>query len=330
MIETNDIAKQKQAAVGRLGAWSAHCIHLGHGVYTFDKPSEPQADTRLRRVLQTAADIAGKPLPELKILDLACLEGQFGIEFALHGAHVLATEGRDPNLAKVEFVKQLLSLDNLGLALEDVRNLHKMESSSFDIVLCLGILYHLDSPEVMNLLEAIYKVCARAAVIDTHISMVSEACYTWQGNTYWGQYQPEHDSEATAEQKQERLWQSLDNVKSFKLTRPSLCNLLRHVGFTSVYECLNPYEYHNPRWPLAGDGAYAVWKDRITLVAIKGEHQRVMSSPVTEAAPEIDRPEREEYLAGRMGPGILRGHLGRILPEWLKRPLRQARDRLAR
>jgi hypothetical protein len=105
------------------------------------------------------------------------------------------------------------------------------------------------------------------------------------------------------------------------------------VGFTSVYECLNPYEYHNPNWPLATEGdRHAVWKDRITLVAIKGRNQTLLSSPVTDALPEIDRPERQEYMGQPHHiPGVsehrrsrgLRSRLGRFLPGPVKAVLRR-------
>jgi 2-polyprenyl-3-methyl-5-hydroxy-6-metoxy-1,4-benzoquinol methylase len=101
MADTVDISKRdeiaavKKNAVERLGTWTAHNIYLGDGIHTMDAP---QNDARLRRVLQVAADIAGKPLNELRVLDLACLEGQIGIEFAQHGAEVVANEGREANL----------------------------------------------------------------------------------------------------------------------------------------------------------------------------------------------------------------------------------------
>ena len=117
------------------------------------------------------------------------------------------------------------------------------------------------------------------------------------GHFYWGRRAFEHNNSASEDEKAAKLWQSLDNTRSFHFTRASLCNLLRHVGFTSVYECLNPYEYHNPHWPgpPAGD-EHTVWQSRTTFVAIKGHKQTVLSSPVTDATPEIDRPERAKYV----------------------------------
>jgi SAM-dependent methyltransferase len=322
------IKRKKREIQERFGPWTAGCIHLADQVYTFD---EPHWDSRLRRFLQIAADVTGKPLETLRVLDLACLEGQYGIEFALHGADVLAIEGREANLAKVRFVKEVLSLDNLKLVLDDVRHLDERHGH-FDVVLCLGILYHLDAPDVMDFVERISRVCKKATIIDTHLSPNAEASYVWRGKTYWGNYAKEHDPEATPEEKLASAWSSLDNARSFLFTRASLCNILRHVGFSSVYECLNPYEYHNPSWPLAAEGdRHVVWKDRMTLVAIKGRNQTLLSSPVTDASPEIDRPEQLEYIENQhpveaSGSGWSRGlrtRLGKFLPGPVKRLLKR-------
>jgi 2-polyprenyl-3-methyl-5-hydroxy-6-metoxy-1,4-benzoquinol methylase len=49
------------------------------------------------------------------VLDLACLEGQLGIEFARHGSAVLAIDGREANLGKAKFAGETLRLDNIDL-----------------------------------------------------------------------------------------------------------------------------------------------------------------------------------------------------------------------
>jgi hypothetical protein len=183
----------------------------------------------------------------------------------------------------------------------------------------------------MDFLEKVSKVCRGVAIIDTHISLSNGASYIWREKVYWGSYFQEHDTGATPDEKLASVWYSLDNTRSFKFTRASLCNMLRHVGFTSVYECLNPYEYHNPNWPSAAqDDRRVEMKDRITLVAIKGQNQRVLSSPVTEASPEIDRPEKTEYwedLGMPIVPQVMRRSLWsrarKLLPEPVKEVLRR-------
>jgi SAM-dependent methyltransferase len=334
-MKADDILATKQKVIERFGPWTAGCIHLTDRHYTFD---QPHWDSRLRRFTQIVGDLVGKPLEGLRVLDLACLEGQYGIEFALHGAEVLAIEGREANLAKVRFAKEALSLDQLKLELGDVRALSESSHGHFDVVLCLGILYHLDAPDVMDLLERMYSVCSRITIIDTHFSPYDETPYRWKGKTYWGRYMKEHKANATEDEKLAAVWNSLDNVRAFQLTRASLCNLLRDVGFTSVYECLNPYEYHNPNWPHPGNPEdHVVWKHRTTFVALKGSQQRLLSSPLTDSSTEIDRPEHSKYEEDRRviessDGRSLRGlrHVARFLPRRLKAVLRKRLTELRR
>ena len=282
------------ALIASEGPWTAHDIQLAAGVRTLDSPVD---DARLRRVIQAAADFAGKPMNQLRVLDLGCLEGQFAIEFVRHGAQVVAIEGRETNLRKTRFAAEALRVDNLDLRSGDVRDLDPGAFGSFDIVLCLGLLYHLDVPDVMNLVRSMSDICGRALIIDTHISLKPKVAVEWNGAEYWGDFWTEYAKDRRAENEEAALWSSIGNDRSFLLTRASLCNLLRHTGFTSVHECLNPYECHSPDWPAQPrDGRFAEWPDRTTYIAIKGEHQRLFTSPVTDGTPEQDRPEQPKYL----------------------------------
>lgn len=154
MVE-NEVRQRRDELIAAYGPWTAHSVHLSENVYTFEHPHN---DPRLRRFLQVAADIIAKPLDTLRVLDLACLEGHYGIEFALHGAKVVGIEGRDANLAKAQFAKDALSLSNLELVRDDVRNLSRERYGEFDVVLCLGILYHLDAPDAMELVKNVCEV----------------------------------------------------------------------------------------------------------------------------------------------------------------------------
>jgi predicted RNA methylase len=308
--------------VRRFGPWFG-CIHLGANVYTLDNL---HVDTRMRQCIQIVSDIVSKPLANVRVLDLACLEGHFGIEFALHGAEVIGIEARDINLQKAIFVKDLLSLNNLQLVRDDVRNLSRERYGQFDVILCFGILYHMDTPEAMNLIKNIFECCGRVAVIDTHFSLTNVESYFWNGTSYWGHYYEEHPPTTTEDEQLDKLWSSIRNVRSFVLTRPSLYNLLRHVGFTSVYECVNPYRYTHPDHPhmgvLPGADQHGVLEDRTTFVAIKGQRQKVMSSPVAEELLEINRPEKPPYV--RMPGNAKLFGLARKLMTYCPEPTRKA------
>ena len=318
-MDPEQIRSRKQEIIARYGPWTAHSFRLADGVDTFD---QPHWDTRLRRFVQIVSDLSGKPIQDLRVLDLACLEGHYGIEFALQGGRVVATEGRPANLEKARFAKETLGLDKLELVLDDVRNLSVDRYGTFDVVLCLGILYHLDAPDVMDFVRRIASVCEGLVIIDTHIALGDDLAIRWDGNTYWGTYTHEHNENATAEEKEAAKWSSLDNPRSFWLTKASLSNLLRHIGFTSVYECLNPFEFHSTDWPRNPEGGeYGVYENRTTFVAVKGKRCTLISSPSTERLPEVDRPEHSNFLAFRPLPGKtgLRSRLAGLLPRPLRR-----------
>jgi SAM-dependent methyltransferase len=293
-MDADELRRRMDALKRSDGDWTAHDIALAPGLQTIGSALE---DARVRRIVQVAADIAGKPLDQLRVLDLGSLEGQFAIEFALHGAEVVAVEARETNIRKTRFAAEALSIERLDLRMADVRALNTRDYGSFDIVLCLGLLYHLDAPDVMELVRSMSDVCRRALIIDTHFSLAPRTTVEWQGHRYWGDFWTEYAIGTRAEQEDKALWSSIGNDHSFLLTRASLSNLLRHTGFTSAYECLNPYESHSPDWPEPPrDGRVAEWPDRATFIAIKGQRETLFTSPTTDACEERDRPERPKHL----------------------------------
>jgi hypothetical protein len=122
-----------------------------------------------------------------------------------------------------------------------------------------------------------------------------EVSVEWNGRNYQGRFTIEHDSGASSEERRAALWSSLDNSQSFLFTLSSLCNILRHVGFTSVLDCLVPYEYYSPDWPVDSD-RHIVMNDRVTLVCLKGSKQQILSSPLTNSKPELDRPREPDFV----------------------------------
>jgi SAM-dependent methyltransferase len=275
-LQKDEFERRKNEIKEKYGDWTAYDIKLGDNLYTMEKR---YPFVKLKRIIQMIKDISGTKIDNLRILDLACLEGQYAIELALHGAKVVGIEGRESNIQKAIFAKEILSLTNLEFFQDDVRNLSKEKYGKFDIVLCCGILYHLDAPDCFRFLEQIYDVCERFAVIDTHISLSPIANNNYKGKTYWGRYFSEHDPNSSPEEKLKSNWASLDNVKSFWLTKPSLYNFLANIGFSSVYRCINPTQISMER-------------DRLIIVAMKGEDVDLITSPMTNGYTE-EWPEEQ-------------------------------------
>jgi hypothetical protein len=292
----------KDQIIERYGEWTAMSIHLGGDDYTL----RPAVDWRLSRLVQIVEDVARKPLHELRVLDLACLEGHYGIEFARHGAKVVGIEIREANLAKARYAAEQLGLSNIEFFQDDVRNLSREKYGVFDVVICSGILYHLTVPDVFEFVKRIHDVCEHLAIIDTQVALYDRMSAEFLGNTYWGLWYREHEESSDANKKAKDLWASIDNTRSMWITVPSLRNLMNEIGFTSFYECFNPNM----------DG---VPQDRKTYVAIKGRRARLLTSPITDVANWPRIPEHEPLRVHEVQfQRPVRAFFKRVLPQPVK------------
>lgn len=227
------IEREKQQIVLRDGPWTAHNIPLGYGVTTMGV--ERNYDTsKLELCIKTVAQNAGKPIAALRILDLACLEGMYSIEFARFGAEVVGIEVRELNLAKARFAKKALGLRNVEFFQDDVRNINHHTYGEFDVVLMTGILYHIDQVDQLPFLAAASDMCKNLMYIDTHVALTPDREFTADGMTFTGSEWQEFAPNATLAEREKMLWASFENPKSFKLSLPSLHAALKHVGFTAT------------------------------------------------------------------------------------------------
>lgn len=270
------------AVTARWGPWTAHNVELAPGVLTRPEVGyEPSS--RLVQILQLTTDVVGSAdLRGVRVADLGCLEGGFAIELALHGAETLGIEGREANIARARFAAESLGLEQCSFVQDDVRNFSAERYGRFDVILCLGLLYHLDIDSVRALLEAMRACCRRAVILDTHVTVTAGRELRSGGRTYLGQLRREHATGDSAETIRARQWASLDNLQSFWPTRASLFEALAEAGFSSVLEC------HLPQ-----SGAVV---DRVQLVAFAGEHIDVRTVP--QALPPPGRyhaPSRPQY-----------------------------------
>jgi 2-polyprenyl-3-methyl-5-hydroxy-6-metoxy-1,4-benzoquinol methylase len=284
-VERDQIENKRQELIDRYGLWTSHNLQLQDDLYTFTKDQATfdqqltNHGVHLQRILQIVVDIVQKPIGDLRVLDLACLEGIYGLEFARHGAEVVAIEAREVNIEKARFAGEVLGLNNITFVQDDVRNLSVEKYGEFDVVLCLGIFYHLTVPDVFHFAEKLFEVCRRIAIIDTHIGLTSNASHTFKGQAYSGWIFREHAAESSQEDRLKQLWASVDNETSFWFTRPSIYNLFANVGFTSVYSC------SIPATPKKGG-------DSDTFVALKGTKTQLFTTPTLNDQSAARWPEK--------------------------------------
>lgn len=284
----------------RVGPWTAHNIELAPGVFT--RAAEPSGEElKLRRIRQLVGDLAPRPVSQLRVLDLGALEGLYGVELALSGAEVVFVEGREASAERIRFAVEALGIERAEVITQDVQNLTRSEHGEFDVVLCIGLLYHLDAPAVFELLEQISSVCRGLLVLDTHIAIEDDELASFSDDVFWvdpralsdvrsvivgeqtyrGRDYREHEPDASAEQRLQATWASLENDTSFWPTKPSLLNGLAAAGFTTVLECDVP--------PLIG-----LPPDRVTLVAVAGEQVELKSSSINATLAFGATPERSQ------------------------------------
>jgi len=239
MLNREELENRKREVEDRYGAWISHNLQLRDDLYTIRRGVAGGNEARVRRVLQLVADLAHEPIERLRVLDLGAFEGLFAVELARRGATVVAVEGREASLEKMRLAKEALELENLEVRLEDVRTLDPQRHGKFDVLLCLGLLYHLDAPDVFQLLEHMRDLCNDLVIIETNVAPYPSERREHRGRQYWGLAVPEPPPD-TPPLSRDALWSSIGNPKSFWLTRASLCNVLADMGYSSVLNCHLP------------------------------------------------------------------------------------------
>jgi 2-polyprenyl-3-methyl-5-hydroxy-6-metoxy-1,4-benzoquinol methylase len=255
-----------------LSGWN-HNIRLADGIYTSYVDEFYPAH---REVMEVINHGLGGRFSGKRIVDIGCLEGYFSVECALQGAEVLGIEGKRLNIKKCEFVKSVLGVEQLRLAQDDAMRVTRDRYGRFDVVLALGLIYHLDDP--FTFLDNVARLCDGFVVIDTLVALEDQPdsiCDGWRpelsdlrrfdyrGREYHGRTYREYAGDAPQLEKDLSVTSSLDNEHSVWLTEQSLIGLLRDVGFEQVQKVVyGPHENGNWWADVHKDG-------RLLLVAFK-------------------------------------------------------------
>jgi len=208
-----------------------------------------------------------------RVIDIGCLEGYFSAECALQGATVLGIEGKTINIKKCEFIRSVLGVKNLTFIKDDAMRVTKKKYGDFDVVLALGLLYHLDNP--FKFLENLSELCTGFLLLDTHVALVEQPesgdwkpdlsalrKFEFGNKTYTGRLYREFNSDTAQTSKELSPTASLSNEQSVWLTEDSLVSLLRDVGFEQVSKIVFP-EKERAWWSDTRANA------RVLIVAVK-------------------------------------------------------------
>lgn len=137
-------------------------------------------ETRSRMIFPYLdAALAGR-WGQVTCLDAACNEGYFAFEICRRGAaRVLGFDARPELVEKANFIKEFHGWSNVRFLVDDIANLSPVRYGTFDLTLCLGLLYHLENP--MDALRRIRAVTKGLCVIDTQVLRYDSTVMACQG-----------------------------------------------------------------------------------------------------------------------------------------------------
>lgn len=104
-------------------------------------------ETRLAMMDAALARTCPNGLTGLTAVDLACHQGFFSTELAKRGAaRVLAIDARDEHVADAGLIARAMRLPQIEPIRRDVHEVAKAGLGQHDVVLCFGLIYHLEDP----------------------------------------------------------------------------------------------------------------------------------------------------------------------------------------
>ena len=126
--------------------------------------SRRRSDYRLNFIWKGIEAVLGGSVRDKSVVDIACNWGGFSVEAYLRGAsRVLGFDIRKENIAKARRVAKHFNAEKIEFQVQDLFDYEVGET--FDIVLNLGLMYHISQP--FEMMKKTYQMTRELAVIDT-------------------------------------------------------------------------------------------------------------------------------------------------------------------
>ncbi|WP_132252385.1 class I SAM-dependent methyltransferase [Methylobacterium segetis] len=157
-----------EAGISSLAPWTYHLEPAGvstEALGAYNQRTVAFHRYRTNLITRAVAGMLGPEAASSTLLDLGCNCGFFTLDAAVHG--VGSTSGLDlraENIAQANFLKSLYGVENANFEVGNVKDALDTDKT-FDVVLNLGLMYHLSTPfEVM--LDC-YNISKKFCVVDT-------------------------------------------------------------------------------------------------------------------------------------------------------------------
>jgi tRNA (mo5U34)-methyltransferase len=185
-------------------------------------------------VVREALAAAGR---EATVLDLGCNEGWFAHQALEWGAaRVVGLDVREANVRRARLIAEHFGLESLQFERADVLALDPAQLGTFDVVLVLGLIYHLENP--VGALRAARALTRGTAVVESQLTAYEQPIQLGWGATGAFRAAPGHWAsvlEPTEEQQDEgNPLASFGGVVSLVPNRAALLEGMSVAGFRDV------------------------------------------------------------------------------------------------
>jgi 2-polyprenyl-3-methyl-5-hydroxy-6-metoxy-1,4-benzoquinol methylase len=168
---------------------------------------------RYLHIFPALLSMRGGSLTGATVLDVGCNCGFWSLQARRLGAEsVLGIEASQENVDQANFILELTGIGGIRFEQGSAYEVSRERHGEFDVVLYLGLLYHLEHPVLA--LERLYETTAELAVVDTTVVPDSGVLCRIQADVV-------HD-------------QNYSNRLAFVPSRAAVAAMLRHVGFRKV------------------------------------------------------------------------------------------------
>jgi len=125
-------------------------------------------DTRWRMLERCLDERLPGERADLSVLDMASHQGWFAVQTARLGfGRVLGIDARASHVEDSSLIQRIYGLEQLEFRQDDVHRLSADDPGVFDVVLMLGLLYHLENP--VGALRTCRELCRGLCVIETQV-----------------------------------------------------------------------------------------------------------------------------------------------------------------